>query len=222
MKGCLGKLGQGILVAIGGSIVVIVLGVVLRTALPSTAFVPDAKTPQAKTPQAKTLASSNAVILVPTVIEPTDAPTDTPVPEPTETPLPAVGQDVQVDEVRWKILSVDNLGSKIVSTNQFVKDKTTSGVFIKVRFEVENRSKDMLSFAGLDLVDDKGRKYTRSSDTFPGVDSDEDCFIENLNPNITKTCTQMYEVPKDATGLMADAGDLKVFGSTDALINLEK
>jgi hypothetical protein len=55
-------------------------------------------------------------------------------PEPTVAPAPtaapttyALGQDVQVDEVRWKLIAAADLGTTLKSTNTFIKDKTTSG-----------------------------------------------------------------------------------------------
>jgi hypothetical protein len=131
-----------------------------------------------------------------------------------------VGEDVRVDEVRWKVLEATDLGKTLKSTNQFVKDKTTSGRFVRVRFELENLSKDMLTFAGLDLVDDQGRTFKPSSDAFQFIPNEETCVLENLNPNVAKSCTAIYEVPANATGLQAQAGDLKIIGNKTALIDL--
>lgn len=136
------------------------------------------------------------------------------------TPVPAVGQDVKVDQVRWKILSAKDLGNRLKSDNQFIEDKTTTGRFVSLRFEVENLSKDMLTFAGFDLVDDQGRTYTRSSDVFMLLPTDEMCMLENLNPNVAKICTAVYEVPANAENLRAKVGDLKPFGSKETLIDL--
>jgi hypothetical protein len=131
-----------------------------------------------------------------------------------------VGEDVRVDEVRWKILEAADLGKTLKSTNQFVKDKNTAGRFVKVRFELENLSKDMLTFAGLDLVDDQGRTFKASGDAFQFIPNEEACVLENLNPNVAKSCTAIYEVPANATGLKAQAGDLKILGNKTELIDL--
>lgn len=143
-------------------------------------------------------------------------------PDATATPLPVIGQDVTVDQVRWKMIAAENLGNVLKSGNQFTDDKKTSGAFIKVRFEMENLSTDMLSFTGLDLVDDQSRKFTSTSDAFMFIkDDNERCtMIENLNPNITKTCITIYEVPANAKGLKAKVSDLKMFGSQEALVDL--
>jgi hypothetical protein len=132
----------------------------------------------------------------------------------------AVGQDVTVDEMRWKIVSVEDLGSTLQSDNQFVTERTSSGRWVRVRFEMENLSKDMLSFAGLDLVDAQGRTLKPSSDAIQFIAPEESCILENLNPNVAKTCTVIYEVPANATGLQAQVTDLKLLGGSETLIDL--
>jgi hypothetical protein len=122
--------------------------------------------------------------------------------------------------VRWKVIEAVDLGKTLKSDNQFVKDKTTSGRFVKVRFELENLSKDMLTFAGLDLVDDQSRTFKASSDAFQFIPTEETCVLENLNPNVAKSCTAIYEVPANAAGIQAQVGDLKMLGNKSALIDL--
>jgi len=141
--------------------------------------------------------------------------------QPTAAPVAyAVGQDVQVDQVRWKITAAEDVGETLKSDNQFTPDKQTSGRFVRVRFELENLSKDMLSFAGLDLLDGQGRTFKRSSDVFAFIPEDQRCVLENLNPNVAKTCTALYEVPAGAGGLQAQVSDLKLFGGKQALVDL--
>lgn len=131
-----------------------------------------------------------------------------------------VGQDVQVGEVRWKILEAKDEGQTLKSGNQFIKDKTTGGKFVRVKFEMENLSKDMLSFAGLDLVDAENRTFKPFSEGFQFVPTDQACVLENLNPNVPKACEVIYELPGNATGVKAKVGDLKIFGNKEALIDL--
>ena len=132
-----------------------------------------------------------------------------------------MGEDVRVDEVRWRMLSAEDLGDTLSSDNRFVDSKTTSGRFIQIHFEIENLSNDMLTFGGVDLVDNRGREYASYSESFMFLPDEEECsFIENLNPNIPKICTVIYEVAADAAGLKIVASDLKIFGSDEKEIDL--
>ena len=132
-----------------------------------------------------------------------------------------MGEDVRVDEVRWHVLSAEDLGDTLSSSNRFVDSKTTAGRFIRVRFEIENLSNDLLSYGGLDLVDNRGREYASYSESFMFLPDEEECsFIENLNPNIPKICTVIYEVAADAAGLKIVVSDLKILGSDEKEIDL--
>jgi hypothetical protein len=202
------KLGKGCLVVIGLVVILGVIGAVLgRGSQSNTGSGGSATQPTAAAIQA--------------VAQPAEQSAPTAAPAATAAPKAfGVGEDVQVDEVRWKILEALDLGTTLKSDNQFVKDKTTSGRFVKVRFELENLSKDMLTFAGLDLLDNQNRTFKPSSDAFQFIPSEEACVFENLNPNVAKSCTAIYEVPANASGLMAQVGDLKLLGNESALIDL--
>jgi hypothetical protein len=131
-----------------------------------------------------------------------------------------VGQDVIVGEVRWKVLEVKDLGKELKSDNQFIKPKTTSGRFVLVRFEVENRKDKAASYAGISLADGKDRTFERFTEQIGFISEDELCVLEQLNPNLTRTCAEIFELPGDANGLKAKLGDLEIFGGKEALVEL--
>ena len=132
-----------------------------------------------------------------------------------------MGEDVRVDEVRWRVLSAEDLGNTLSSSNMFVDSKTTAGRFVRVRFEIENLSNDLLTYGGVDLVDNRGREYIAYSEAFMFLLDGENCyFITNLNPNIPKICTVIYEVAADAADLKIVVSDLRIFGSGEKEIDL--
>jgi hypothetical protein len=199
------KLGKGCLIVVGVVLILGIIGAVMGRGGQSNSG-------SAAQP---TAAAINAVA------QPTGDTATSAAPAATEAPKDySVGEDVQVDEVRWKILEASDLGKTLKSKNQFVKDKTTSGRFVQVRFELENLSKDMLTFAGLDLLDDQGRTFKPSSDAFQFIPSEEACVLENLNPNVAKSCTAIYEVPANVAGLKAQVTDLKMLGDASSLVDL--
>ena len=168
--------------------------------------------------------SSGGTLIQPTAAPPSSGSNAAPV-EATTAPTKAttafrVGDDVRVADVRWKVITATDMGATLKSSNSFVKDKTTGGHFVQVQFELENLSKDMLTFAGLDLVDDQGRTFKSSSEVFQFIPSEEACVLENLNPNVAKRCTAIYELPSNAAGLKAQVSDLKLVGNDSALIDL--
>lgn len=131
-----------------------------------------------------------------------------------------VGQDVQVGAVRWKFLEAVDLGKELKTDNQFIEAKQTSGKFVQVRFEIENQGTEAKSYAGIELVDSKGRTFKRYGEAIGFIEQAELCILEQLNPNISKTCTEIFEVPADAAGIKASIGDLELFGSDEAQVDL--
>jgi len=195
------KLGKGCLTVVGVLVVLVVLGALFGR--------PTASNPIAGAPTTEIVGQAVASNATAVPEEPTAAPKAL-----------AIGDDVLVDEMRWKILSAEDLGNTLKSDNTYTKDLKTSGHFVQVRFEMENRSKDLLSYVGFDLVDTQGRSFKNATDAFPFIPQDELCVFENLNPNIVRTCTVIYEVPANAVGLHAQVTDLKLLGSAKELVDL--
>lgn len=141
--------------------------------------------------------------------------------QPAEAPASyTIGQDVQVGEAKWKILEVKYLGQELKSDNEFMEPKKTNGNFVLVRLQVENGKTEAATYAGISLVDDKGRKFERYSEQFGYIPDEEACVLEQLNPNLAKTCSEIFELPADAKGLKALVGDLEMFGGSEAQVDL--
>lgn len=195
------------------------------TAQPAAQAVADATAVIAPTPaDAATVEAAPAAEAPAPTPDPTTAPEPTIPPEPTPAPTVAasyaVGQDVQVGEVRWKILEAKDEGQQLASTNEFIEPKPTQGKWIRVRLEIENLSTSQLNFTGVDLTDSQGRTFQVSSDAIMHIPTEESCGLAQLNANLPKTCQVVYEVPADASDLKVKVGDLKLFGGEEALIAL--
>ena len=122
-----------------------------------------------------------------------------------------IGENVQIDGTEWKVLSAKNLGSKLTSTNQFIPSKTTTGKFIQVKFEVENISNDLKSVGNTGLIDTQNREYIAASDVSFWIPDEEELFlIDNINPSITKTYIEIFDVASNATGLKFRPGGVIV------------
>jgi hypothetical protein len=133
----------------------------------------------------------------------------------------SIGQDVMVGDVRWKILSAENLNNLLEGDNRFLETKSTSGKFIRVNFEMENRGTELLRYTGMKLIDRQGRSFVGYNVGYAYVSGNKRCTqIENLKPNLPMLCTIIFEVAADATGLRAHVGDLVIFSNDEALIEL--
>jgi len=149
--------------------------------------------------------------------------TRTPVPTQTLVPMPVVGADVKIGDITWKVLSAKDAGNVIKSNNQFIKDATTSGTFIVARYQVTNGGSKEVFYQAPDLLDSAKRKFGSSTDVYFFIPDDERCFLQKLNPGITKTCQAAYEVPADAKGLTAQITGLGLLsGSAQVDLGLDK
>jgi len=136
-----------------------------------------------------------------------------------------VGDDVKVGDVRWKLLSAKDRGSVLKASESrypsIADAKKTPGKFIQIEIELENLSNDLLTVIEPELIDDRGREFTAATDVSEWIPEDRELYIlDNLNPNIPTRFIIIYEVPSDAKGLKVKVGDLDIFASGEALIEL--
>ena len=136
------------------------------------------------------------------------------------TPRKAVGKVAQVGDVRWQVLSAEDHGHVIEADGN--KEKTRER-FIKVRIQLTNKGSAKLDFSGVVLRDRQGRVYERK--LFDFVSPNERCvggIIGNyeLQPNVITTCTSIYEVPNNSTGLILVADDLQGTDASTEIVSL--
>ncbi len=144
-------------------------------------------------------------------------------------PRHSVGENVRAGDVRWQVLSAEELGNALETVVDQVKTKER---FIGIRFEVKNEGSDPLDFDVIDdvrLRDKQGREHQHYleprrglPDRYPSehIPDNEECTGLELKPNKNRTCTGIYEVPDDATGLILIAKDLGEIQSGAEIVDL--
>ena len=121
----------------------------------------------------------------------------------------SIGKDVRVGDVRWHVLSAEDYGHVLEGNGNRVK---TEGRFIRVRFQLTNKSSDDLSYQGVPLRDTQGRQYDHGH--FEVIPDSEKCSGGilgggyPLKPNTPTICMSVYEIPASATGLIFITSDL--------------
>lgn len=168
---------------------------------------------------APTVASTRSAAAPPTATSVPPSPT-TATAGTKENPFPP-NADVRVGEVRWSVFRAE-VHEELPGL--FDEIKQARGTFVVVVAEVENLGTEMKTVTDLHLVDSLGRRFTASSDMF---DLPEDTYpeqlviLENLNPNVPHQFTGVFEVPEDASGLLAEISDLRLFGPTLGYVKLD-
>ena len=126
----------------------------------------------------------------------------------------SIGDVVRVGDVRWQLLSAEDLGHVLDADGKREKTKER---FVAVRFQLTNKGSVDLDVPGSTLRDSQGRAYERGN--FEFIAENERCTGGilgplALKPNVITTCTSIYEIPTNATGLLFIADDLD--GSEDS------
>ncbi|HNZ70517.1 MAG TPA: DUF4352 domain-containing protein [Candidatus Dojkabacteria bacterium] len=133
----------------------------------------------------------------------------------------SLGEKVNVKNVEWTVLEATNLGSTIPSSYSYGDDCiANSGTFVKIKVSIKNNSSEMVSVSDLYLYDDKNREFITSSDIFGCEDSANLLILENINPGIEKTFTNIYEVPTDSQNLRVKVGDTELFSDEYEYVSL--
>lgn len=138
----------------------------------------------------------------------------------------SIGENVSVGIVRWNVFGAEDYGQVLRAEDGTLKTKNR---FIQVRFYVQNKGSESLRFDVVDdvkLRDSLGRDHGHylvprrmRPDRYPEevIPDDEECRNYELKPNMSATCTAIYEVDEKTTGLVLVAGHL---GGTESGIEL--
>ncbi len=136
-----------------------------------------------------------------------------------------IGQDVKVGEIKWNLIKARDRGQVLRASESrypsIAKDKTSSGKFIEITMEVENLSNEMKTVSNLQLIDNKNREFINATDAMEWTPENKELFLlSNLNPNMPQQFVDIYEVPNDAIGFKVLVGDLSLWNTEEALIDL--
>lgn len=125
-----------------------------------------------------------------------------------------INEEVNSSDVVWKVTSARDRGDTLKSNESkypsIQKSKTTTGRFVEVIYTLENLQKDSTYVLVPQLVDNTGREFSQSTDTFAWVPEGENLsMFSSLQPNLKKEFTTIYEVPVDASGLQLKVGTIR-------------
>ncbi len=126
--------------------------------------------------------------------------------------------------MRWRVVSFEEMGNVLSDDNDYTEDLTTSGRFVRVTIETENLTNEPHYIDAPVVLDDRDRTFEYNSDflVITIIPDDELCSLEEINPNIVRTCTWYYELPADASGLSLQLSDYTAFlGGEDISVPLQ-
>ncbi|MCD6194679.1 DUF4352 domain-containing protein [bacterium] len=159
------------------------------------------------------------VLAQPNESEPTQKTTQSTETEPTVKTVNK-GEEIQVGEVRWKVLNVEKKSS---ISNGFQKVKP-GGVFviIDLRAELLGKESGTIDSGQLKIVDSQNRVFEHSTDgqTALELSGEEGLFLKQVHPNVPIEGYAVFDVPTDATGLKLKIEDFRLLSSKYGYVNL--
>lgn len=132
-----------------------------------------------------------------------------------------INEDLQVGEVRWKVLEVNKAEA---IEQSFGEPKKAGGVFVILKLEAELLGKESgtVSATQLRVIDSKNRTFEHSTEgqTALTMADKESLFLKQVNPNVPITGYAAFDVAKDATGLKLKIKDLRLASTEYGYVDL--
>jgi hypothetical protein len=127
-----------------------------------------------------------------------------------------IGETVAAGDVEWTVQSVQRV-TELKSLGQ-----RKQGNFIVVDLVFKNNGDESVTLdsASLAILDDKGRTSKTDPDASMYVPTNQELFLNQVNPGVSKQGRAIFNVAPDAKGLILRAGDTNPFGGEDAYVNL--
>lgn len=132
-----------------------------------------------------------------------------------------VNEDLQVGEVRWKVLEVN----KTEAIDQpFGEPKKANGVFVILKLEAELLGKESgtVDSTQFSILDSQNRTFKSSTEgqTALTFANKESLFLKQVNPNVPITGYAVFDIAKDATGLKLKIKDLRLTSTEYGFVEL--
>ena len=130
-----------------------------------------------------------------------------------------VGDTVKLADSEWTVLAAKNMGSVLPGD---MDEKHTTGRFVAVQFSVKNTTSDVLEIVGEPiLIAANGQKFKELSDIeFYLPDGANNALQAKIKPGTTKKFIEIYDVPKDVTGLSFQVHTLGAKPDSFALVGI--
>lgn len=152
-------------------------------------------------------------------------PTNTPAP-PTATPEPTptigVGSDVRIQQARFKIIEVANVGNTFINVQSSERETvTTDKTFVRIRYEAENTGTETASLRDVQLVDQEGNEIQPEKVTGSEEYSDT-CYAPNerVEPGQVYRCERIYTVDPTAQVQLQVQAYSGIFSTEEARVNV--
>jgi Domain of unknown function (DUF4352) len=127
-----------------------------------------------------------------------------------------IGERAKAGKVSWTVHDAWQ-ASELKSFGQ-----KRRGNFIIVRLTFTNNDTEpvTLDSASLALLDDKGRTHETDTDASMYTPANQELFLNQVNPGVSREGRAIFDVAPDASGLILRCGDTNPFVGKNAYVDL--
>jgi hypothetical protein len=127
-----------------------------------------------------------------------------------------IGQTVTAGKVEWTVQSVE----QVTQLKSLGQKKNGNFIVVHLIFKNNDNEPATLDSSSLAILDDKGRTSETDPDASMYVPTNQDLFLNQVNPGVSKQGEAIFDVAPDAKGLILRAGDTNPFGGENAYVDL--
>lgn len=128
----------------------------------------------------------------------------------------SIGETVEVGNVAWTVNNVQQ-ASELKALGE---RKTGNFIIVDLTFINNGKEAATLDSESLRILDDQGRTHETDTDASFYVPTEQDLFLNQVNPGVTKQGRAIFDVAPDAKGLILQAGDTEILSDKNAYVNL--
>ena len=127
-----------------------------------------------------------------------------------------IGETTTAGKVAWTVEDT----WQATELKSYGQRKSGNFVIAQLTFTNNGKKPVTLDSASLAILDDKGRTNETDPDASMYVPTNQDLFLNQVNPGVSKQGRAIFDVAPDATGLILRCGDTNPFIGKNAYVDL--
>ena len=127
-----------------------------------------------------------------------------------------IGEMVNAGKVAWTVQDA----WQATELSSYGQKKRGNFIIVQLTFTNNDKKPVTLDSASLAILDDKGRTHETDTDASMYVPTNQDLFLNQVNPGVSKEGRAIFDVAPDARGLVLRCGDTNPFIGKNAYVDL--
>jgi hypothetical protein len=127
-----------------------------------------------------------------------------------------IGETATAGKVAWTVQNA----WQATELSSYGQKKRGNFIIVQLTFTNNDKEPVTLDSASLAILDDKGRTHETDTDASMYVPTNQDLFLNQVNPGVSQEGRAIFDVAPDARGLILRCGDTNPFIGKNAYVDL--